>query len=60
MENDVPIENATFMDMMLNETQEPPGGGDGGGAPVTTTPTYINVTVSVFYGLIFVLGVVGK
>ena len=36
------------------------GGGGGGGAPVQTTPLYIYVTVSVFYGLIFVLGVVGK
>ena len=48
--------------MNLNDTHAgaPPGGGEGGSAPVQTTPLYIYVTVSVFYGLIFVLGIVGK
>ena len=48
-------------DMNLNDTLAgAPSGGEGGSAPVQTTPLYIYVTVSVFYGLIFLLGIVGK
>ena len=47
--------------MNLNDTLAgAPSGGEGGSAPVQTTPLYIYVTVSVFYGLIFLLGIVGK
>ena len=52
--------NATLGEAVMNLNDTHASGGEGGSAPVQTTPLYIYITVSVFYGLIFLLGIVGK
>ncbi len=61
------MESVSLFDQSASGTAGP---GPAGGHPVSqeetrdapsfTTPLYIYITVSVFYGLIFLLGIVGK
>ena len=61
------MESVSLFDQSAAGTAGPgPAGGhpvsqeETGDAPSFTTPLYIYITVSVFYGLIFLLGIVGK
>ena len=54
-------ENTTLVESSLNlndtYTEAPSGGSS---AQFTSIPSYLYVTVPIFYGLIFILGIVGE
>ncbi len=46
--------------VVSNDTAAAEASGGGGGAAMASTPLYIYITVTVFYVVIFVLGIVGE